>query len=344
MNKIYADDARTIMQAALAPFGMSEQHRADLIQGVLQPSLRGIDSHGLRLFETYLLELTGGRANPTPSFKVEQPYASTLKIDADGALGVVAGYEAIRRGMAVANETGMVMVSVNNSNHYGAASNYALMAAEQGFLCISMSNADALVAPFGGNKPLFGTNPFSFAAPAADGFNYCLDMATSQVSLSKILQHFGSGAAIEPSWAIDIDTENQKVAALKPLGGYKGQGLAMMVSIMAGLLAQTPKDTELSHLYAEPYDTPRKVGHSFILCKIDAFLPLAEFTCRLSELIKDVRQSQTIGDDAVIVAGDKEALAERERSENGIPLIPSAYGFFVGLAQKEGILFGKAAE
>lgn len=336
MDKIFANDAQHIMQAALANFGMSEQHKEDVIRGVLQPSLRGIDSHGLRLFETYLLELQGGRANPTPNFKIDQQYSSAVKFDADGALGVVAGFEAVRYGMNVADETGVAMVSVSNSNHYGAASNYALMAAEQGFLCLSLSNADALVAPFGGVTPIFGTNPLSFAAPAADGFNYCLDMATSQVSLSKILQHFGSGAPIESSWAIDIDTEQQKVAALKPLGGYKGQGLAMMVSILAGLLAQTPKDSELSHLYAEPYDTPRKVGHCFILCKINAFMPLLDFQQRLSCLIADVRASASLTEDSVIVAGDKETAAELVRREQGIPLIPSAYQFFVALGQSVG--------
>ena len=152
---------RTIRQALLRR-GLSAEHAGCVADGLVGTSLRGIDTHGIRLLPTYLAELDGGRARADPEL-LWQGEKAVRRLDAGGALGMVAGTVACREAVRLAGEHGVGAVSVANSNHFGAASVYTLDMARQGALGLAFTNGDALVAPFGGRHPLFGTNPLSLA-------------------------------------------------------------------------------------------------------------------------------------------------------------------------------------
>lgn len=331
MHYVNKDVLIRTMRATLQQFGLPEQDVEKFIQGLIQPSLRGVDSHGVRLFETYLKEIKGGRSKANPQITPVSEFGAICQLDADHALGIVAGYRGVDTAISLADKYGISFVTVSNSNHFGAASNYTLEAARKGYLCLCFSNSDALVAPENGTDMMFGTNPISFAAPSGENSAFCLDMATSQVSLSKILRAISHGEDVRPDWAVGYDKENKKVGALKALGGYKGQGLAMMVSILTNLLTGNPLDNELSHLYQPPYDQYRNISHSFICIKYDLLIDKDTFLSNLNRFLDSVRNGTKLGDKPIVVAGDLEEAEVIKRTETGIPMTDEEFDFFSSL-------------
>jgi LDH2 family malate/lactate/ureidoglycolate dehydrogenase len=308
-----------LLRAALLRRGLSEEHAGWVVDGLVETSLRGIDTHGVRLFPTYIAELDGGRSRARPEMRWigEGPGRAARLLDAGGALGLVAGRAACAEAVRLAREHGVGTVAVRNSNHFGAASVYTLAMARQGVLGMSFTNSDALVAPFHGVRPIFGTNPISLAVQGEGEDLFCADLATSQVSYSKVKHHRAQGIPLEDGWAV---MDGGDVAALKPLGGHKGHCLGMMVEILCALLAGMPLDHELSHLYVEPYDEPRQVAHLFLAYDIAAFQNPAAFRASLSRLLRLVREQPAVEGERVIAPGDLESEETARRRAEGIPL------------------------
>jgi len=325
LRRVPATVLAGLMGEALRRRGLSEEHAGYVADGLLEASLRGIDTHGVRLFPTYLAELDGGRSRAHPDFQWSGKGAAKT-LDAGGALGLVAGRTAADEAARLAHELGVGAVSVRNSNHFGAASVYTLEMARRGVLGLSFTNSDALVAPHGGVRPVFGTNPISMAARGAGNDLFCADFATSQVSYSKVKHHRAHGLPLEPGWVVEGEE-----TALKPLGGHKGQCLGMMVEILCALLAGMPLDHELSHLYAPPYDEPRRVAHFFLAFDVGAFRDPADFQVDLSRFLGLVRAEPAAPDARVVAPGDLEEETAAERQIQGIPLEEEEWAFFEGL-------------
>jgi LDH2 family malate/lactate/ureidoglycolate dehydrogenase len=329
------------MTAALLQRGVSEEHAGYVVDGLIEASLRGIDTHGVRLFRTYLAELDGGRSKARPEMRWLPGAQAARGLDAGHALGLVAGRVATAEAIRLAREYGVGAVSVRNSNHFGPASCYTLEMARQGVIGFSFTNSDALVAPFHGVAPLFGTNPLSMAVRGAGDDLFCADLATSQVSYSRVKQHRERGEPLAPGWAVTADgrdvadaaTADSEVSALQPLGGHKGQCLGMAVEILCALLAGMPFDHELTHLYIEPFDEPRRVAHLFLALDLGAFGDSAAFQSRLSALLAQVRAQPASPGERVVAPGDLESESAAERSAAGIPLTDTESAWFDSLGK-----------
>jgi LDH2 family malate/lactate/ureidoglycolate dehydrogenase len=306
MRRVPVPVLRAAVVRALDPYGMSAEHADQVAENLVSTSLDGIDTHGVRLLATYVKELAGGRANPRPRFAVESRFHAAVLFDADDALGIVAGNAAVDVAVARARKHGAAAVSVRRSNHFGAAGAYATRAAREGMLAFAFSNSDALVSAATGTRALNGTNPIAVALP---GFGF--DMATSQVSYSRVKQLRAAGEEVPESWA--------RGDVLMPLGGYKGQALGTMVQILCAVIAGMPLDHQLSHLYEGPWDTPRQVAHFFVCVDLRAFGDPEAMELRTSELL---------GQFDGISAGEKEAVAREERMRLGIPLNDDEWRFF----------------
>lgn len=303
--------------------GLSAQHAGDVAAALVQTSLDGIDTHGVRLLKTYLLELEGGRAVATPSLSIDGTLPAACVLDAGNALGAVAMSEAMRIACDRAARCGVAAVAVANSNHFGAAGHYARIAAARGQIGLVFSNSDALVVPFGGSTPLNGTNPLAMAAPGMNGDDFAFDMATSHAAFSRVSQALDAGREVEAA-AVQGDrlavTAQHTVPILQPLGGAKGQGLAMAIQILCALLADMPYDAELRHLYTPPYDRPRRISHFAIAIEIGGFVDPTHFEARLAELHRRFRASTPAGDASVAVPGDRERASRVQRMRDGIAL------------------------
>jgi LDH2 family malate/lactate/ureidoglycolate dehydrogenase len=337
MKYLDSDKARRICEQAAIRRGVSKEHAQWFARALVDTSLMGIDTHGLRLLSLYLRELDEGRSNPKPAFKVLRQRGGTATLDADAALGTVAGVHAARLAADLAAQHGIGAVAVGNSNHFGAASVYGLEMAERNMVGMITTSAAARMAPFNGKKPMFGTNPICFAAPAGKGHTYLLDMATSQISYSQIKHYRKNGMKLPTGWVLDKAgqyTESpDEVVSLAPLGGYKGQGLAMMVQILSGLLAGMPLDHELEHLDTGRFDIGRNIGHFMIAIDIGAFADPEQFQSAVASLMTAVRETPASEGERVLVAGDPQAAIRRKRLAEGIPASDEEAGVLLREAQ-----------
>lgn len=324
---IDADDAREIVTTALAGAGLTPPDARRVADALTETSLRGIDTHGLRLVPQYLDELATGVANPVPRVTVVSDRGAGLMLDADGALGVVSGLAAAEYAVERARRYGVAAVGVRNSNHFGAASVYTRYLADRGLIGLAVTSAASRVAPFNGVEGLFGTNPVSVAAGQGEGA-LVLDMATSQVCFGEIKQRRAEDRPLGAGWATDAagagTLDPRGAHALSPLGGYKGQGLAMAVTLLGAVLTGSPLDWNLSQVgHGEP-GSSRGIGHLLIALDPGAFAGAEAVSGGLAELLDTVRSARpaTAGE-PVLAPGDPQTRNHAERDRAGIPLDPA---------------------
>lgn len=313
----------SLCQAAGIPDDLS----LSVVNGLLQTSLRGVDSHGIRLLPHYLRAARIGRINIHPRIAWKQTSASTYLMDADHAFGIVAGTLAMEKATVLAKTAGIGAVAVRHSSHFGAAALYSTAAARQNLIGLSCTNVDALVIPFGGKRAALGTNPICFAAPCTGEEPFCLDMATSTIPWNKVSTYRDSNVPLEEGWAVDAagvpTTDPHAAVALTPFGGYKGYGLALMVEIFTSLLAGMPAATDIAAMY--PLDRKkRNLAHFFLAIDIARFQPVSRFKKRLKTLL-DLLRSQPPAEEfsQVLVPGDPENSCYAKRIRTGV-LIPDA--------------------
>lgn len=324
MNYVESKRAHEVCRAAAERRGVSEEHAEWFAEALVRTSMLGIDTHGLRLLPIYLRELDEGRSNPKPVFRVLRRNGGTAAIDADDALGAVAGTYAARLAVELAREHGVGVVTVANSNHFGAASVYGSQIAAEKMVGIVSTSAAARMAPFNGRVPMFGTNPLCFSAPAGASEAFVFDMATSQISYSQIKHYRKLGLPLPGGWALDSSgeptEEPSNVSALSPLGGYKGQGLAMVVQILSCLLTSMPLDTQLEHLDTGSFKAGRQIGHFLLALDPTRFIDLAHFEQSVANLKVAIRETPAKDGTNVLCPGDPQARCIEQRLQTGIPL------------------------
>lgn len=308
-----------MFSAASAPRSLC----APTVHALVETSLRGVDSHGVRLAPHYVREILAGRINLAPSMALRQTSPTTATLDADHTFGTAAATSAMESAIEMATGAGVGIVAVTNSTHFGAAAVYALMAARRGMIGISLTNTDALVLPHGGLRAFLGTNPICVAAPCAGEEPFCLDMATSAVAWNRVRKGRLTGELLEPGWAADeggsVTTNPQTAAALFPLGGYKGYGLGFVVELLCSLLTGMPSGPDIVPMYPATSDK-RYLGHFVMAIDISRFSEPAAFAERVREIVHRLRAEPAAADAGVMVANDPEKAAFAERSVNGIPL------------------------
>jgi LDH2 family malate/lactate/ureidoglycolate dehydrogenase len=330
-----------LVDRALSAYAVPRADRAAVADALTVTSLRGVATHGLRLLPQYLADLEARIANPRPVMRVVRETPAAALLDADNALGMVAGLRGARLAADKAATTGIGAVVVRESNHFGAASVYTRSMAAEGFIGWSMTSASARVSPYNGREPLLGTNPISVAAGSGH-HEFVLDMATSQVCLGEVKERGRRDLPLDPGWAKDSAgrpaVRAQDVVALSPLGaGHKGQGLGMLVSLMTAALADAPLDWELEHIEDAAPGRGRRVAH-FLLCLDPAvFAGRERFGDRLRDLVDGARQAPPAASVAVLSPGDPERERERANRRAGVPLDATTAGRLRELAERYGL-------
>lgn len=321
---IKAEQIRDTFFHLLKAAGIRQDVAEYMIEGLIQASLRGVDSHGIRLLPHYLRGFEGGRLNKNPKYKFTQTAASTGKLDGDHAPGHAAGMEGMKKAINLAKKAGVGAVTVNNSTHFGAAAYYAFLAAKEDMIGLSFTHATSHVLSYNGIRPFFGNNPICLAAPCEGEEPFCLDMATTVATFNKVQQYKEAKETLPPGWAVDengIETNDPlKVGSLLPIGGYKGFGLSMMVEILCALLASAPYGPKVSRMFDTSLSEKRQLGHFFMAIRINAFEDPAIFKRRLKNMMDELRQEPARDSrNPVLVPGDPEKKHYAERSRAGIP-------------------------
>ncbi len=334
--RIAADPLSRQVEEILRAWGMSAEHALITAARLHHADIRGIDSHGVALLPLYSQLRAEGRIKFQPAIRVLRDSPVTALIDADHGLGHVPSTQAMQLAIDKCRQSGLAAVAVRNSNHFGAAGAYALMAAQTGLIGLAFTSVwNLAIVPTFGADPMFGTNPIAFAAPGERHRVFYLDMATSTVAIGKLKLAALHGKPLEPGWALDatgqvttdpgIALESRRLTPLggtRPLGSHKGYGLAAMVEILCTMLAGAwyAPTREARH----PGERHVNIGHFFLAIDPKSFRAAGEFEQDLDHMI-DALHACRRADPAqpVWVAGDPEAQAMEERSSLGIP-VPEA--------------------
>lgn len=339
--RVRAEDWRTFAFLVLDRAGVRSDVAPPVVNGLCETSLRGVDSHGIRLFPHYVRAVQGGRINPAPAFRFLRRLPACGDLDADHTFGHAAGSLAMRHAMDMAREVGMGAVAVRNSTHFGAAACYALQAAREGFLAFSFTHADALLLSHGGTRAFFGTNPVCFAAPADGEEPFCVDMGVSLRNWNWVLQRREAGDAIPPGVAAtgvgESAADPNDARSLFPIGEHKGYALAAMVEVLCSLLTGMPFGRDLPPMFTTPMSQKRHLGHFFMAIRPEGFVEAAEFPRRMKDLMAAVRSEPPQPGREVMLPGDPEKKATALRSRDGIPVDPLTWKKFGELAAEFGV-------
>ncbi|HEX9018257.1 MAG TPA: Ldh family oxidoreductase [Anaerolineaceae bacterium] len=331
--------------------GVSEENARISAEILVSADMRGVDSHGVIRLDTYYgSRLRAGLIDPKAPLTVLRETPATLALDAGTGLGQVAGYHAMQRAIEKAKVSGVAMVTVRNSNHYGIAGYYAMMALPQNMIGISFTNSQPLVAPTYGKTAILGTNPIAVAAPAGHNRPYVLDMATSIVPIGRITVYQKAGKPIPEGWGVDkegqITTDPSAVlagGALLALGGsdvmrgYKGYGLSLMVDIFSGVLSGAATGKYVGH---KGENKPSDVGHFFAAVQIEAFRDLEDFKHDMDAMLDELKSApKAAGQNRIYIHGEKEFELYERYEKEGVPLMDEVVNGLREIGEKVGVPF-----
>jgi LDH2 family malate/lactate/ureidoglycolate dehydrogenase len=327
---------RAQIKTILNAWGMPQDAITPTVEVMVETDLRGIDSHGIAMLPLYNQIRRQGKIEMRPNIEVVKDAGVLALIDAGGGLGHAAASQAMTLAIDKAKAQGMAAVGVRNSNHYGAAGAYALMAARAGLIGICMTNAGSrAIVPTRAKEPVFGTNPLAFAAPAGRNDPFVLDMATSTVAIGKIKLAVYAGKQMPDGWVVDGGGDRvtdptqafdghgrlKQEYGVTPLGGladlssHKGYGLAAMVEILCSMLTGAPYiggvEDRLQH----------QTGHFCFALNPGVLRDSDDFAADIDAMIDHLHGLEPADPELpVLVAGDPEEASYQERLENGIPI------------------------
>lgn len=338
-HRYQADLVYGFVEQALLKRGVTESVAKLTARGLWQASLRGVDSHGLRLLPHYLEAVKGGRINKDAEFRFEQTSPSTGRLDADHGFGHAAGITAMHHAMRLAREAGSGHVAVRNSSHCGAMAYFVLEACKEDMIGTAYTNASPKMRAANATTSFFGTNPVCMAAPMLSEDPFCFDAATTLMSANKIRVFGDKGLELPPGCGADeqgIETRDpDEVVQLLPMGDYKGFGMAMIVDILCGLMSGMPTGDDVSQMFTAPFTNKRRLGQFYSAVRIDTFEEPEHFKTRLQELADRVRRQPRLDSDvAVMVPGDPEKAYQADREAHGIPLSSVLVEQFAAVAKE----------
>ena len=350
-----ADTLRSFTEAVFKSISCSAAHASLAADVLIKADLRGIDSHGVARLSGYVRLWEKNRINAKPNIRIVHETASTATIDGDGGLGLVIAPFAMQIAMQKAENCGSGWVSVRNSNHFGIAAYHTLMAVEKDMIGFAMTNASPLVAPTHANERLLGTNPMCYAFPAGKYPPVIVDMATSAAANGKLEIAQRTRKPVPEGWIIDKNGqpstnphELKEGGSLVPLGSdsahgsHKGFGLSATVDILSAVLSGANYGPWAPPFvsFMEPSANPvgLGLGHFLGAMRVDGFRPVDEFKNHMDNWIERFSSAKPISEDQrVIIPGEPELVAEKERTINGIPIIEEVCNDLNGLADKLGI-------
>ena len=323
-------------------YGVPEEDAKICADVLLESDRRGIESHGCNRFKPiYIDRIVKGTLLPVTRLETIRETPTTLVMDAHNGMGMVASYHMMKKLIEKAKKYGMAGGAIKNSTHYGIAGYWSDMAAKEGMIGVTGTNARPSIAPTFGVENMLGTNPMTFSLPTDEEFPFTLDCATSIVQRGKIEFYARSGKETPSGMVVTHDGKpitdsqailkmlNEGTAALAPLGGgpgdemcgYKGYGYATVVEILSSALAGGEFMKSLSGISPEGKPQMYHLGHFFFVVDPEAFMGRETFKKTAGEICRALRASEKApGYDRIYTAGEKEHLVWRERKDKGVPV------------------------
>tara|TARA_Y100000817_G_C16813758_1_gene525460 strand:- start:40 stop:1044 length:1005 start_codon:yes stop_codon:yes gene_type:complete len=260
---------------------------------IINAELVGASSHGLSRLKMYIDRIKRKVINNSPKIKIKKISKSISLVDADNSIGFVGADLGIKQAIKNAQSSGVGMVAVKNSGHYGLSSFYANQAIKKNMIVFCFTNAPPALAPYGAKKILFGTNPICFGSPSGTKIPFILDTSVSIINRGKIRLAAKLGKKIPLNSALNKfgkPTTNAKEAiegVQLPIAGFKGSGLAWMVDILSGVLTGASHGGKVKDPF-DDFSGPQNVGHFFIVFKSNIFS--SDYKKRIKENINRIKK------------------------------------------------------
>lgn len=296
---------------------------------------------GLEKLFRYHRRVNNGGILPNAPMEWVKDGPSYALLDAKKGFGYVAAHRAMERAVEKAKSTGVAMVGVRHSNHFGIAGYHALQAAKQGLIGWSFTNAKAEMAPWGSAQVVLGTNPWGIAIPRRDTHAIVLDMALTMSGKGMMKWYEREGKPMPDNWALTPDgqvTTDPSAAMdgpLLPIGEYKGYGLSLVTDVLAGVMTGA-----LFGLSVFQDDQNFDVGHMMLAIEPTAFMSQAEFDERLEQLVAEIKGADPINPERpVVLPGEIEFQRMDQRQQDGIPVSQETVEGLRPLAEDVGIEF-----
>ena len=326
---------------AFKGYGVPEDDAKICADVLLESDRRGIESHGCNRFKPiYIDRIVNGTLLPETKMDIVKDTPTTVVMDANNGMGMVASYHMMERLIEKAAKYGMAGGAVYNSTHYGIAGYWTTMAEKAGMIGITGTNARPSVAPTWGVEPMMGTNPLTFTMPTDEEFPFNFDCATSTIQNGKIEFYARSGKPTPEGLVVTKDggTMSDSAQILKEMragncallslgglgeatGGYKGYGFTTIVEILSAALAGGPFLKDLNGKAADGSNQMYRLGHFFFVINPEFFMGRDTFKKTAGDICRGLRASEKApGAERIYTAGEKEWLAWQERKDKGVPV------------------------
>ena len=273
--------------------GLNKNHASISTNALINAELVGAYGHGLARLKMYCDRIKKKLINPKPKIKIKNISQSISLIDANNSIGFVAADIAIKKAIKNASKTGIGLIAVKNSGHYGLSGYYAEQAVKKNLITMIYTNAPPAVAPHGSLKSLFGTNPICFGTPTGSKIPFILDTSISMINRGKIRvaarnnQKIPEGVALDKFGKPTTDAKKALEGVQLPIAGFRGSGLAWMVDILSGVLTGGNHAGRVKDPF-EDFTGPQNIGHLFITFKTNLFVK--NYNKRIKENIKRIKR------------------------------------------------------
>ena len=306
---------------------LSKKHALICAEALVNAELVGAPSHGLSRLKMYCDRINKKVINPKPKIKIKKISQSISHIDANNSIGFVAADIGIKKAIENAKKTGIGLVGIKNSGHYGLSGYYAEQAVKKNLISFIFTNAPPAIAPHGALKSLFGTNPICFGTPTNSKVPFILDTSVSMINRGKIRVAARTGEKIPEGVALDkfgkstTDAKKALAGVQLPIAGFRGSGLAWMVDILSGVFTGGNHGGKVKDPF-DDFSGPQNIGHLFIVMKANLFMK--NFNQRIEENIKRIKKLPKIrGIKEILYPGQNKHIRYKKNSKKEIKITES---------------------
>ena len=293
-NIMNSKKLKKIIKNVFIKYKLSKDHASISADALINAELVGAYGHGLSRLKMYCDRISKKVINPKAKIKIKKISQSIAHVDGNNTIGFVAADTAIKTAIKNAKKTGIGLVAVKNSGHYGLSGYYAEQAVKKGLMVMVFTNAPPAVAPHCALKSLFGTNPICFGTPTGSKVPFILDTSISMINRGKIRVAAREGKKIPEGVALDkygkptTDPKKALEGIQLPIAGFRGSGLAWMVDILSGVFTGGNHAGRVKDPFTD-FSGPQNIGHLFFVMKPNLFVGNS-FNKRIKNNIKTIKK------------------------------------------------------
>jgi (2R)-3-sulfolactate dehydrogenase (NADP+) len=319
-TKLRTDELEALIERALRASRTSASNARSVARALTQAEIDGQKGHGLSRVPSYATQARAGKVDGFATPTAAQPRTGTLMIDVKHGFAFPAVDLALAMLPPLAHTAGIAAAGFVRSHHFGVVGRHVERLAEAGLVGLAFANTPKAIAPWGGRRQLYGTNPIGFAAPRRGQPAIVIDLALSQVARGKILTAAQRGETVPETWATDAEgrpTSDARAAlkgALQPIGGAKGAALALLVEILAVALTGATLSADASSFF-DSEGPPPAVGQLLLAIDPAALGGTGAFVDRISALVEAIE-----GDGPARLPGSRRIALRRQAAEEGLVL------------------------